>query len=82
MKLVKGNWYRCKDAFGDTWTGQYMGREQGMTCCVCEKGNNAHCFNVWHGHCGFNDYETLPFGQEHLPTILEDLGTSKEVIIS
>lgn len=85
-KFIKGHWYKVKDAFGDVWTGQYMGREEGWSCCVCDKGNHAHIFNVWHEQIqidevfGFNNYESLAFGTEHLPEIIEDLGYNDKTV--
>lgn len=84
-KFIKGHWYQVKDSFGDEWVGQYLGRQEGCTCCVCEKGNNAHAFNVWYqlqydDEPGCNDYETLSFGTEHLPTIIKDLGNPDKTV--
>ena len=75
MKLH--NWYRF-EYDGDTYIGQYMGREQNFECMVCGKGNNAYCFNIWHSDKDY-DYETFSFGKEHLPK-LEDLGKSDKVL--
>jgi hypothetical protein len=78
MKMKSGNWYRINDR-GDQYIGQYMGREKGFECCVCGKGCNAHCFNIWYDKDG--GYETWGFGNDHMPEIIEDLGQSEEVII-
>lgn len=75
---VVGHWYRFNDR-GTECIGQYMGREEGFGCCVCDKGNNAHCFNIW--YCK-DDYETWGFGNEHLPKLIEDLGSSDDVIVN
>lgn len=83
--FIKGHWYKVKDYWSDIWVGQYMGREENAQCCVCEKGHNAHAFNVWHlsqydDDPGCNDYETLHFGTEHLPEIIEDWGNPEKTI--
>ena len=77
-KFIKSHWYKVKDAFGDVWTGQYMGREEGWCCCVCEKGNHAHVFNVYYS--SLYDYESLGFGTGHLPEIIEDLGYDDKTV--
>ncbi len=77
MKLIAGHWYRFNDR-GEIHTGQYMGRERGFECCVCFKGENCHCFNVWYSSDG---WETWGYGNSHLPEILEDLGAAEEIII-
>lgn len=79
-KFIKGHWYQVKDAFGDEWVGQYLGRQKDCICCVCVKGDNAHSFNVWHSLLYSSDYETLSFGTEHLPTIIKDYGNPDGVI--
>lgn len=77
MKL--DNWYKFKDAHGSTAIGQYLGRCEDFGCCICGKGNNAHCFNIW--YCEDN-YETWGYGEKHLPKIIEDLGNTKNVIVN
>lgn len=77
MKMKAGNWYKFNDR-GQVAIGQYMGREDGFECCVCNKGCKARCFNIWYDRDG---YETWGFGKEHMPEIIEDLGTSEQVII-
>lgn len=77
MKMKAGNWYKINDR-GDVVVGQYMGRQDGSECCVCEKGCKAHTFNIW--YCK-EDYETWGFGNDHMPEIIEDLGQSDEVIV-
>lgn len=84
-KFIKGHWYQVKDAFGSEWVGQYLGRQEGYVCCVCDKGNNAHIFNVWYqfqydDEPGYNDYETIGFGTEHLPEIIKDLGNPDRTV--
>ena len=76
-KMKAGNWYRFNDR-GSVYIGQYMGREEGFECCVCNKGCIAHCFNIWYNN---DDYETWGFGNNHLPQIIEDLGDLEEVIV-
>lgn len=53
--------------------GQYMGREKHFACMVCDKGNNAYCFNVFDTLEEYkqNIYETYSFGKEHLPELIE-----------
>lgn len=76
MKLQKGHFYKFNDR-GEISIGEYMGTENDFECCVCGKGHKAHCFNI---HYNENDYETWGYGREHLPELLEDLGT--ELIIN
>ena len=76
-KMRAGHWYRFNDR-GNEYVGQYMGRQDGFECCVCEKGCKAHTFNIW--YCK-QDYETWGFGNDHMPQIIEDLGEQAEVII-
>ena len=57
-----------------------MGREDGFSCCVCEKGYNAHCFNIWYNKDG--GYETWGFGTDHLPELIEDYGKLDEPLIN
>lgn len=77
MKLY--NWYIIKDCWDNKeHIAQYYGREKGFECCVCNKGNNAYCFNIYYTEYG---YETWGFGKEHLPKIIKDLGASEDVII-
>lgn len=53
---------------------EYMGRQEGFECSVCEKGCNAYTFNILHGsnlqealsNYDKGDYETIGFGKEHL----------------
>lgn len=76
--LKINHWYRFKDSEG-IHVGNYMGREEGFECCVCNKGCKAHCFNIWYDKDG--GYETWGFGNDHLPEVLEDLGETEEVIL-
>ena len=76
-KLVEGMWYRFNDR-GEQHIGQYTGNSQGFECCVCGKGCKAHTFNIWHDD---NDYETWGFGTNHMPKIIEELGTDDDVIV-
>ena len=77
--LKKDHWYKFKDELGNTSIGQFVGRQEGFECCVCQKGNNAYCFNIWYDENG--GYETWGYGREHLPEIIEDLGKRDEVIL-
>ena len=79
IRLVSGNWYRIKDHTGAEHIAQYYGREEGFECCVCGYGRQCYAFNFWHNKDG--DYETLAFGKEHLPTILEKVGGMDDIII-
>ena len=76
--LKTDHWYKFKEQSGEVHIGQFLGRCEGFECCVCGKGENAYCFNIW--YCK-EDYETWGYGKEHMPEILEDLGTSEEVIV-
>lgn len=76
--LKANHWYKFKDETGQIHIGQFMGRCEGFECCVCGKGNNAYCFNIWNDD---SDYETWGYGKEHLPEIIEDFGESNEVLI-
>lgn len=72
MKKLKTDYiYRVKLNGGEILKLQYVGRQRGFYCCVCEKGNNVHTFNSWYSIDG---YETYGFGQEHMPEILEEIG--------
>jgi len=73
IKLLEGHWYRFNDR-GEEHVGQYIGRQFGFPCCVCDKGNQAYTFNVWYSS---SDYETWGYGREHLPNLLEDLGITE-----
>lgn len=81
MKLIEGHWYKFNDR-GEIHIGFYVGRQPGFECCVCGKGNRAYTFNIWH-RFGTNmmDYETWGYGKNHLPELLEDLGTRNGIII-
>lgn len=58
---------------------EYMGRQEGFECSICQKGNNAYTFNILHGktkedaveNYKIGDYETIGFGAEHLNHIKE-----------
>lgn len=76
--LKMNHWYKFNDR-GEAHIGQYMGREDGFECIVCEKGCKAHCFNIWYNENG--GYETWGFGNNHLPEVLEDLGELEEVVL-
>ena len=81
----KGHCYRLYDPnFGDEFIGVYMGREEGYSCMICGKGNNAHGFNVYQGRLEHptkaevqerinEGYETFFYGTEHLPNIIEEI---------
>lgn len=75
MKL--GNWYMLKDAYGEEFIAEYAGRQKGFECCVCGKGQNAHCFNVYHGN---GQYETWAYGNEHMPEVIIDMGIPSDNI--
>ena len=77
-KLTLNNWYRFKEMDGTEHVGQYTGNDQGFECCVCGKGCKARTFNIWNSE---DDWETWGYGRDHMPEILEDLGTSDEVIV-
>lgn len=74
-KLVIGHTYKFNDR-GEEHIGQYTGADNEFECCVCGKGHKAKCFNIWNSE---NDYETWGYGANHMPEIIEDLGT--EVIL-
>ena len=75
--MVKGHWYKFNDR-GEEHIGQYTGNEQGFECCVCGKGCKAHTLNIWYTK---DDYETWGYGNNHMPTIIEDLGEQENVIV-
>ena len=79
IRLVAGNWYRFQEQDGTQHVGQYYGREEGFECCVCGKGHNAYAFNIWYDENG--GYETWAYGREHLPAILEKVGTAEDIVI-
>lgn len=85
-KFIKGHWYKIKDYWGDIFVVEYVGKQDGFECCVCNKGNNAYTFNHWYsikndeGKTCY-DYETWGFGKEHLPMIIEDYGKGDEIIL-
>ena len=68
--LLLGHSYKLNDR-GETFVGQYAGRQEGFECVVCEKGGNCHCFNVFYAE---GQYETYSYGDKHLPQIVADLG--------
>lgn len=79
----KGHLYRCKSQIGE-FIGCYHGREKGFECCICGKGGNAHSFAVPYREDTLENaiedlhngaFENYTFGTEHLPTIIEDLGS-------
>ena len=75
--MQKEHWYKLNDR-GQIFIGQYIGRQKGYVCCVCDKGCNAHMFNVFYNE---DEYESWGFGNDHMPEIIDDLGTSDEIII-
>lgn len=77
-KLINNHWYKFKTE-GYEHVGQYIGREQGFECCVCNKGCKAHTFNIWYDPAG--GWETWGFGTNHLPEIIEDLGEQEKILI-
>lgn len=77
-KLIEDNWYKFNDR-GETHIGQYVGRQTGFECCVCNKGCNAYTFNIWYDKDG--GYETWGFGPKHMPEIIEEMGASDEPIL-
>lgn len=77
-KLMNGNWYKFKHD-GTEHVGQYIGRQCGFECCVCGNGCRAHTFNIWYDPRG--GYETWGFGNDHMPEIIEDLGSRDDVVI-
>lgn len=77
VKLIENHWYMFQEN-GVTHRGQYTGRDQGFECCVCGKGCKAKTFNIWYNADG---WETWGYGNNHLPTIIEDLGEPENVII-
>lgn len=79
IKLIPNHWYKFEDR-GEIHIGYYYGRQRGFECCVCGKGENCHCFNIWHKFDDSFDYETWGYGNSHLPTILEDLGERNGLI--
>jgi hypothetical protein len=78
IKLVTGHWYKFNDR-GEVHIGQYVGRQSGFECIVCEKGCNAFTFNIWYNTDG--DYETWGYGREHMPEILEEVGGINDIIL-
>ena len=77
-KMKVNNWYKFNDR-GEEYIGQYAGTDNEFECCVCGKGHKAHCFNVYYSK---DEYETWGFGSGHMPKIIEDLGSLKEVVVS
>ena len=80
MKIY--NWYIIQDIHLDGSNGayhiaQYYGREKSFECCVCNKGHNAFCFNIYYGQ---DAYETWSYGREHMPKIIKELGKSDKQI--
>ena len=73
-KMKVGNFYKVVDCKGFEFIGEYMGREEEFECSICGKGTNAKCFNIYYGDNCQSDYETIGYGNEHFPTILEDYG--------
>jgi hypothetical protein len=74
IKLQIGHYYRFIDAEGTKAVGEYIGTEGDFSCCICGKGHKAHCFNIYHKE---EEWETWGYGKEHLPNIIEDLGTEQ-----
>ncbi len=85
-QFKKGHCYKAFDEFYKCeFIGIYMGREQGYECMICGKGNNAHGFNIYQGsiknptkeevenHICNIGYETWFYGNEHLPTMIEEI---------
>ena len=77
MRCIENHWYKFNDR-GETHIGYYIGRQSGFECVVCGKGSNAYTFNIWNSSI---DYETWGYGKEHFPTIIEDLGVHKNILI-
>ena len=76
-KLIVNHFYRFNDR-GEEHIGQYIGTDNhGWECCVCGKGCKAKIFNVWYASNGGADYESWGYGPNHMPLILEDLGTDE-----
>lgn len=81
MRLKKYGYYLIQDCFDNKeHYAQYMGQERGFECCVCCKGNNAYCFNVFNNLEEYENcmYETWPYGREHMPRIIKEL-TREEI---
>lgn len=78
IRLVVGHWYKFDDQ-GEIHIGQYVGRQEGFECAVCGKGRNAFTFNLWFSANG--DYETVGYGREHFPQILEEVGGVDDIIL-
>lgn len=81
MRLRKNGYYLIQDCFSDKkYLSQYLGQERGWECCVCNKGCNAHCFNIFDNLEKYDDciYETWSYGREHMPTIIKEL-TREEI---
>lgn len=76
--LIEGKWYKFDDR-GDIYIGQYIGRQKGFECTVCGKGSNAFTFNIWYDE---KSYETLGFGKEHMPTIIECIDDINNIIVN
>ena len=70
--MKKGNYYKFIYK-GSMFISQFMGREEGYSCCVCGKGKNTYCFNVFNTLVEYKKdmYETFSFGKEHLPKLIE-----------
>lgn len=80
MRLKKYNYYLIQDAYcKEPVLSQYMGQERGFECCVCCKGNNAHCFNIFNNLDEYDNctYQTWPYGREHMPKIIKELTREK-----
>ena len=77
ISLIPEHWYKFNDR-GEEYIGQYLGTDTDFECCVCGKGHKGHTFNVFYDE---NGYESWGYGNAHMPTIIEDLGLSDEVII-
>lgn len=75
-KLKINHWYKINDG-GRVRIGQYTGREDGYSCCVCGRGHKAYQFNFFYAK---DQWETLAYGSEHL-NIIEDIGDHEEQII-
>lgn len=77
-RLKQNHWYSFNDR-GQTYIGQYTGKEDGFECCVCGKGCRASTFNVYYSKDG---YETWGYGPNHMPTnIVEVADNTSDVII-
>jgi hypothetical protein len=62
---------KIKDEHGNIHLAEYIGRQEGFECCICQKGGNCYTFNIFKSVEEYKkgNYETWGYGREHINLI-------------